>query len=105
MTPTSAMRLRVHKRAEAIGVSAACREAGISRTLSYRCWLAFRGTDPTACTCGLGVPRLRPAPAVERRVLEVALAGATSRQWPTCSGLWGRVSRPARRCACRVAAG
>ena len=30
------MRLRVMQRAEATGVSAACREAGISRTLFYR---------------------------------------------------------------------
>ena len=30
------MRLRVMQRAEALGVSAACREAGISRTLFYR---------------------------------------------------------------------
>jgi len=63
---------RVLKRAEAIGVNAACRGAGISQTLFYRWRLAFSGTDPMACTRGLGVPRPGPvpqlSPAVERRV-------------------------------------
>ena len=75
------MRLQVMRRAAAIGVSAACREAGISRTLFYR-WqhrLSRYGVD------GLHPRRLRarpgPAPqlppAAERRLLAVAIAEAT----------------------------
>jgi transposase InsO family protein len=75
------MRLRVMKRAAAVGVSTACREAGISRTLFYR-WrrrLSRYGVD------GLHPRRLRArpgpapqlAPAVERRLLAVAIAEAT----------------------------
>ena len=75
------MRLQVMRRAAAIGVSAACREAGISRTLFYR-WqhrLSRYGVD------GLH-PRRRQArpgpapqlpPAAERRLLAVAIAEAT----------------------------
>jgi transposase InsO family protein len=75
------MRLQVMRRAAAIGVSAACREVGISRTLFYR-WqhrLSRYGVD------GLHPRRLRarPGPApqlpphVERRLLAVAIAEAT----------------------------
>jgi transposase len=75
------MRLQVIRRATQIGVSAACAEAGISRTLFYR-WqhrLSRYGVD------GLHPRRLkaRPgrapqlAPAVERRLLAVAIAEAT----------------------------
>ena len=75
------MRLRVMKRAAAVGVSTACREAGSSRTLFYR-WqrrLSRYGVD------GLHPRRLRArpgpapqlAPAVERRLLAVAIAEAT----------------------------
>lgn len=75
------MRLQVMRRAAAIGVSAACREAAISRTLFYR-WqhrLSRYGVD------GLHPRRLKarpgPAPqlppAVERRLLAVAIAEAT----------------------------
>src|SRR5437870_2920272 len=75
------MRLQVMRRAAAIGVSAACREAGISRTLFYR-WqnrLSRYGVD------GLHPRRLqaRPGPApqlppaAERRLLAVAIAEAT----------------------------
>lgn len=75
------LRLRVIQRAEVIGVSAACREVGISRTLFYR-WrrrLERYGID------GVHPRRLRgrpgPAPQLpphfERRVLAVAIAEAT----------------------------
>jgi transposase InsO family protein len=75
------MRLQVMRRAAEIGVSAACREAGISRTLFYR-WqhrLSRYGVD------GLHPRRLKarpgPAPqlppAIERRLLAVAIAEAT----------------------------
>src|SRR5262244_4137832 len=75
------MRLQVIRRATQIGVSGACRETGISRTLFYR-WqyrLSRYGVD------GLHPRRLqaRPgrapqlSPAVERRLLAVAIAEAT----------------------------
>ena len=75
------MRLQVIRRATQIGVSGACAEAGISRTLFYR-WqhrLSRYGVD------GLHPRRLqarpgRPpqlAPEVERRLLAVAIAEAT----------------------------
>ena len=75
------MRLQVMRRAAEIGVSAACREAAISRTLFYR-WehrLSRYGVD------GLHPRRLKarpgPAPqlppATERRFLAVAIAEAT----------------------------
>jgi len=75
------MRLQIMRRASEIGVSAACREAGISRTLFYR-WqhrLSRYGVD------GLHPRRLKarpgPAPqlppAVERQLLAVAIAEAT----------------------------
>jgi len=75
------MRLQVIRRATQIGVSAACGEAGISRTLFYR-WqhrLSRYGID------GLHPRRLRARPGrrpqlppqVERRLLAVAIAEAT----------------------------
>src|SRR5499426_4437834 len=75
------MRLQVIRRATQIGVSGACAEAGISRTLFYR-WehrLSRYGVD------GLHPRRLKarpgPAPqlppATERRFLAVAIAEAT----------------------------
>lgn len=75
------LRLQVIRRAAAVGVSAACREAGISRTLFYR-WqdrLSRYGVD------GLHPRRLRARPGpgpqlpphVERRLLAVAIAEAT----------------------------
>src|ERR671931_2054126 len=75
------MRLQVIRRATQIGVSAACTEAGISRTLFYR-WqhrLSRYGID------GLHPRRLRARPGrppqlsahVERRLLAVAIAEAT----------------------------
>jgi transposase InsO family protein len=75
------MRLRVLKRAEVLGVSATCREAGISRTLFYRWRQRFQRYGPDGVH-----PRRRRAqpgpapqlpPAVERRVLAVAIAEAT----------------------------
>lgn len=75
------MRLQVIRRAADVGVSSACREAGISRTLFYR-WqerLARYGVD------GLHPrrQRARPGPApqltpqAERQILAVAIAEAT----------------------------
>jgi transposase InsO family protein len=75
------MRLRVIKRAEGIGVSAACREAGISRTLFYR-WrqrlqrYGVDGVHPRRRRARPG-PRPQLAPGVERRLLAVAIAEAT----------------------------
>lgn len=75
------MRLRVLKRAMLVGVSAVCRETGISRTLFYRWRRRFQRYGPD----GVHPRRLRaqpgPAPqlppAVERRILAVAIAEAT----------------------------
>src|ERR671936_974876 len=75
------MRLQVIRRATQIGVSAACAEVDISRTLFYR-WqhrLSRYGVD------GLHPRRLRARPGrspqlpvhVERRLLAVAIAEAT----------------------------
>ena len=75
------MRLRVMKRAEAIGVSAACREAGISRTLFYR-WrqrlqrYGVDGVHPRRRRARPG-PAPQLTPPVERRLLAVAIAEAT----------------------------
>jgi len=75
------MRLRVMRRAAAIGVSAACREMGISRTLFYR-WqhrLSRYGVDglhPRRLKARPG-PALQLSPALERRLLAVAIAEAT----------------------------
>ena len=75
------MRLRVMKRAEAIGVTAACREAGISRTLFYR-WrgrlqrYGVDGVHPRRVRARPG-PAPQLSPPVERRLLAVAIAEAT----------------------------
>src|SRR5215468_12558675 len=75
------MRLQVIRRATQIGVSAACAEAGISRTLFYR-WqhrLSRYGVDglhPRRLRARPGRPPQLPAP-VERRLLAVAIAEAT----------------------------
>jgi len=75
------MRLQVVRRAAAIGVSGACREAGISRTPFYR-WqhrLSRNGIDglhPRRLKAWPG-PAPQLAPAVERRLLAVAIAEAT----------------------------
>jgi transposase InsO family protein len=85
-----AMRLRVMRRAGELGnVTAACREAGISRTLFYRWRERFEaygpdGLHPRRRHARPGRP-VQIAPHVERQVLGLALA------WPT----WGcgRLSR------------
>ena len=75
------MRLRVMKRAEAVGVTAACREAGISRTLFYR-WrgrlqrYGVDGVHPRRHRARPG-PMPQLAPPGERRLLAVAIAEAT----------------------------
>ena len=73
------MRLRVMKRATAVGVSAACREVGISRTLFYR-WQqrsSRYGVD------GLHPRRLRARPGPAPQLAPDALSRAT---------LWDRES-------------
>jgi transposase InsO family protein len=78
------MRLRVMRRAQELGnVSAACREAGISRTLFYRWRARFErygpdGLHPRRHGARRGRPPQTP-PHVERLVVGLALA------WPT----WG----------------
>ena len=75
-----AMRPRVLKRAEAIGLSAACRD-GISQTLFYRWQHRFQryGLDGLHPRRRRAPPEPAPQlpPAVERRVLAVVIAGAT----------------------------
>ena len=75
------MRLQVIRRATQIGVSAACAEAGISRTLFYR-WqhrlsrYGVDGSHPRRLRARPGrLPQLPPQ--VERRLLAVAIAEAT----------------------------
>ena len=75
------MRVRVIERAEAIGVSAACREAGISRTLFYRWRKRFDrygvdGLHPRRLSARPGPPP-QLLPQIERRVLAVAITEAT----------------------------
>ena len=78
------LRLRVMRRAQELGsVSAACREAGISRTLFYRWRKRFErygpdGLHPRRRQARRGRPPQTP-PHVERLVVGFALA------WPT----WG----------------
>jgi transposase InsO family protein len=75
------MRLQVIRRASEIGPSAACREAGISRTLVYR-WekrLALYGVDglhPRRQGARPGPPP-QLSPQAERQILAVAIAQAT----------------------------
>jgi transposase InsO family protein len=75
------MRLRVMQRAQVVGVSAACREAGISRTLFYR-WrhrlerYGVDGVHPRRVRARPG-PAPQLSPPVERRLLAVAIAEAT----------------------------
>src|SRR2546429_6684652 len=75
------MRLHVIQRAQVVGVSAACREVGISRTVFYR-WrrrlerYGVDGVHPRRLQARPGpVPQLPPH--VERRLLAVAIAEAT----------------------------
>lgn len=75
------MRLQVMRRAAEIGVSAACREAAISRTLFYR-WqhrvsrYGVDGLHPRRLKARPG-PAPQLPPAAERRLLAVAIAEAT----------------------------
>ena len=84
-------RLRVIRRAQEFGsVSAACREAGISRTLFYRWQKRFvrygaDGLHPRRRQAARGRPP-QTAPHLEQRVVGLALA------WPT----WG-CGRPGAR--------
>src|SRR2546428_4306589 len=77
------LRLRVMRRAQEAGVSAACREVGISRTVFYRWRKRLERYGPHRLH-----PRRRPpprgrpvqlAPQVERPILSVALS----------AGAWG----------------
>src|ERR671923_1519230 len=75
------MRLQIIRRATQIGVTAACAEAGISRTLFYR-WqhrlgrYGIDGLHPRRLTARPG-PAPQLPPAAERRLLAVAIAEAT----------------------------
>lgn len=75
------LRLQVIRRATEVGVSAACREAAISRTLFYR-WQArlsrygVDGLHPRRLRARPG-PAPRLLPQVERRLLALAIAEAT----------------------------
>jgi len=92
-----ARRRHVMQRAQELGnVSAACREAGISRTLFYRWRRRFEqygpdGLHPRRVTARRGRPA-QVAPHVERRVLGLALA------WPTwgCRRLAAQLSHDAQ---------
>jgi len=75
------MRLQVIRRAAEVGVTAACEEAGISRTLFYR-WqnkLTLYGVDGLHPRRQRGRPGPRPelAPHAERQILALAIAQAT----------------------------
>src|SRR3989449_9797106 len=75
------LRLRVMRRAQEAGVSAACREAGISRTVFYR-WrkrlerYGPRGLHPRRRHAQRGRP-VQLAPEVERLIVSVALSAGT----------------------------
>ena len=91
-----AMRLRVIQRATVLGsVTAACQEAGISRTVFYRWRQRFEqygadGLHPRRSQAKRGRPAEVP-PHVERLVVGLGLA------WPT----WGCGRLAARGEACR----
>jgi transposase InsO family protein len=94
------MRVRVMRRAQELGnVSAACREAGISRTLFYR-WrqrstrYGLDGLHPRRRQAPHGRP-VQIAAHVERQVLALALA------WPTwgCGRLAAHLARSGTRLA------
>ena len=92
------MRLQVIRRAAEVGVSAACREAGISRTLFYR-WqqrLSQYGVDglhPRRQHARPG-PASRVTPEAERQILAVAIAEATwgCRRLAAFVARWWRLS-------------
>jgi transposase len=92
------MRLQVIRRAAAVGVIAACREAGISRTLFYR-WqnkLTQYGVDGFHPRRHHGRPGPRPelSPHAERQVLALAIAQATwgCRRLASYLARWGRLT-------------
>ncbi len=93
-------RLHVIRRAEELGsVSAACREAGISRTLFYRWRVRLErygadGLHPRRQRATRGRPR-QVSPQVERQVLGLALG------WPTCG--CGFLANQLRRQGVRIA--
>lgn len=87
------MRLQVIRRAAEVGVTTACEEAGISRTLFYR-WqnkLTLYGVDGLHPRRPRGRPGPRPElpPHAERQILAVAIAQAT---WG-CRRLAGYLAR------------
>jgi transposase InsO family protein len=92
------MRLQIIRRASEIGPSAACREAGISRTLFYR-WekrLALYGVDglhPRRQGARPGPPP-QLSPQAERQILAVAIAQATwgCRRLAAYVARWWRLS-------------
>ena len=91
------MRLQVIRRAAEVGVSAACREAGISRTLFYR-WqgrLARYGVDGLHPRRQHARPGPRPElpPHAERQILALAIAQATwgSRRLAAYLAQWWRL--------------
>jgi transposase InsO family protein len=92
------MRLQVIRRAAEVGVSAACREAGISRTLFYR-WqgrLARYGVDGLHPRRQHGRPGPAPGlpPHAERQILGLAIAHATwgSRRLAAYLARWWRLA-------------
>lgn len=75
------LRLRVMRRAQAVGVTAACQEVGISRTLFYRWRQRFErygpaGLHPQRRQARPGRP-VQVAPGTERLVLSVAVSAGT----------------------------
>jgi len=92
------MRLQVIRRASEVGVSAACQEAGISRTLFYR-WqtrLTRYGVDGLHPRrhCARPGPLPQLSPQAERQVLAVAIAQATwgCRRLAAYVARWWRLS-------------
>jgi transposase InsO family protein len=92
------MRLQVIRRAAEVGVTAACEEAGISRTLFYR-WqnkLTLYGVDGLHPRRQRGRPGPRPelAPHAERQILALAIAQATwgCRRLASYLARWWRLS-------------
>lgn len=92
------MRLQVIRRAAEVGVTAACEEAAISRTLFYR-WqnkLTLYGVDGLHPRRRRGRPGPRPdlAPHAERQILALAIAQATwgCRRLASYLARWWRLS-------------
>jgi transposase len=92
------MRLQVIRRAAEVGVTQACQEAGISRTLFYR-WqhkLTLYGIDGLHPRRQRGRPGPRPElpPHAERQILALAIAQATwgCRRLASYLARWWRLS-------------